>query len=39
MIQVGNSDSLDQDGSDGSNEKWSHSVYILNVEPTNYPDG
>jgi len=39
VIQVGNSDGFDQGGSDGGNEKCSHSVYILNEEPTDFPDG
>lgn len=38
LIQVRNDGSSDQDGRDGGNEKWSHSVYILIVEPTDFPD-
>lgn len=36
-VQVGNSNGLGQDGSDGGNEKCSHSVYILNEELTDFP--
>lgn len=39
MIQVGNSDGFDQDGRDGDNEKCSLAVYMLNEEPTDFPDG
>ena len=37
--QVRNDGPSDQDGSDGGSEKWSHSGYILNVEPTDSLDG
>lgn len=36
VLQVRDDDGLGEGGSSGVGEKWSHSVYVLKVEPTKF---
>ena len=36
VLQVRDNEGLGQGGSSGVGEKWSHSVYVLKVEPTKF---